>query len=300
VLPRGFKKSLAATFRKLRSLPPRLTRRTAPSLIGLEERVMLSVKGVDAPILESIRPEAIVGAVHSPEAARVDNPVKFVDSLYKKYYHGGPDAAESSYALRQLASGVSRNALAADFKAVTSRTGKGITDQNFVTALYATIAGESPTSVGLAYWQGLLASGDSRSQVERLFSTVDGFLPAPEITWAEPANITFGTPLGSAQLDATASVPGTFAYSPAQGTVLGAGAGQDLSVVFTPADTADYPIVTDVVTISVIPLPTPTPTPASTPTPAPTSTLTPTLGPWDPIAIFYGLGTRGPDGAGDA
>ena len=46
--------------------------------------------------------------------------------------------------------------------------------------------------------------------------------------------------LSSAQLDATASVAGTFTYTPAAGTVLDAGNGQTLSVTFTPTDTVDY------------------------------------------------------------
>ena len=101
-----------------------------------------------------------------------------------------------------------------------------------------------------------------------MFSASDGLLPPPEITWANPANITVGTPLGPTQLDATASVPGTFTYSPPQGTVLGVGTGEKLSVVFTPADTADYPIVTDAVFINVTALlPTPTPTPTRHPHP---------------------------------
>ena len=37
---------------------------------------------------------------------------------------------------------------------------------------------------------------------------------APTLTWAAPAPITFGTALTSTQLDATASVPGRFSYSP--------------------------------------------------------------------------------------
>ena len=61
----------------------------------------------------------------------------------------------------------------------------------------------------------------------------------PVITWATPAPITYGTPLSAAQLNATASVPGTFVYSPAAGTVLTANI-RTLSVKFTPADTADY------------------------------------------------------------
>jgi hypothetical protein len=63
---------------------------------------------------------------------------------------------------------------------------------------------------------------------------------ASVITWAKPADILYGTPLGSAQLNATANVPGSFSYSPPAGTVLNAGVGQVLSVNFTPTDTLNY------------------------------------------------------------
>jgi hypothetical protein len=59
------------------------------------------------------------------------------------------------------------------------------------------------------------------------------------ITWATPAPITYGTPLSSTQLNATASVPGTFAYSPSSGTLLSAGA-QTLGATFTPTDSTNY------------------------------------------------------------
>src|ERR1700731_1924555 len=55
----------------------------------------------------------------------------------------------------------------------------------------------------------------------------------PTVTWATPAAISVGTTLGSAQLDATASVAGTFAYSPAAGTVMNMGGTTTLSVTFT-------------------------------------------------------------------
>lgn len=61
----------------------------------------------------------------------------------------------------------------------------------------------------------------------------------PTITWTAPAAITYGTALSATQLDATASVSGTFAYSPAVGTILGTGT-QVLSVLFTPSDATDY------------------------------------------------------------
>jgi hypothetical protein len=58
----------------------------------------------------------------------------------------------------------------------------------------------------------------------------------PILDWAVPPAIVHGTPLGAAQLNATANVPGTFTYAPAAGTVLNAGAAQVLTATFTSAD----------------------------------------------------------------
>jgi len=63
--------------------------------------------------------------------------------------------------------------------------------------------------------------------------------PVPTITWVTPAAIAYGTALSATQLNATASVAGTFIYSPAAGAVLTAGQ-HTLSLVFTPTDSADY------------------------------------------------------------
>jgi large repetitive protein len=73
----------------------------------------------------------------------------------------------------------------------------------------------------------------------------------PTINWATPADITYGTPLGNSQLNATADVPGTFTYTPAAVTVLNAGNGQTLSASFTPADAANYNSATKTVSINV-------------------------------------------------
>jgi large repetitive protein len=72
----------------------------------------------------------------------------------------------------------------------------------------------------------------------------------PILTWATPAAISFGTPLSGTQLDATANVAGTFVYTPAAGTVLGAGS-QTLSVTFTPTDTGGFTTATASVTLIV-------------------------------------------------
>jgi hypothetical protein len=73
----------------------------------------------------------------------------------------------------------------------------------------------------------------------------------PVITWSNPADITYGTALSAAQLDATANVPGTFTYTPAIGTILGAGNNQALSVSFTPNDATDYTSATATAQINV-------------------------------------------------
>src|SRR4051794_17523249 len=72
------------------------------------------------------------------------------------------------------------------------------------------------------------------------------------ITWPTPANITYGTALGGTQLNATATVPGTFAYTPASGAILNAGAAQTLLVTFTPTDAANYTSTTKTVAINVV------------------------------------------------
>ena len=90
--------------------------------------------------------------------------------------------------------------------------------------------------------------------------TINVAKATPDIAWTAPAGITYGTALSAAQLDATSSwtvagvdgaVTGTFTYTPAAGTVLKTGAGQTLSVSFTPADTTDYNTTSDSVTINV-------------------------------------------------
>src|SRR5206468_3109666 len=58
----------------------------------------------------------------------------------------------------------------------------------------------------------------------------------PVITWSNPAGITYGTALNGGQLNPTANVGGTFTYTPASGTVLGAGNNQNLRADFVPSD----------------------------------------------------------------
>src|SRR5262249_20356898 len=81
----------------------------------------------------------------------------------------------------------------------------------------------------------------------------------PALHWSNPADITYGTALGAAQLDATASsgaspVAGTFTYNPASGTNLDAGPGQTLTATFTPTDAANFTSVSVQAAINVTPV----------------------------------------------
>jgi hypothetical protein len=103
--------------------------------------------------------------------------------------------------------------------------------------------------------------------------TVSIELATPTITWANPTAITYGTALSATQLNATASIPGTFVYTPATGTVLAVGS-RTLSVTFTPTDTSDYTTATDTVQLIVnkaVPTVTATPSASSITTAQPLS-----------------------------
>ena len=83
----------------------------------------------------------------------------------------------------------------------------------------------------------------------------------PTVTWANPANIVYGTALSGTQLNATFSwivngsqvaVNGTATYTPTAGSVLNAGAGQTLHVAFAPTDTSNYNNALGDATINVL------------------------------------------------
>jgi len=81
----------------------------------------------------------------------------------------------------------------------------------------------------------------------------------PEISWSDPAAITFGTPLTGTQLNAMASgagglgsSDGNFIYTPADGAQLNAGSAQVLHVIFSPTNTADYTTASAAVSINVV------------------------------------------------
>jgi RHS repeat-associated protein len=89
--------------------------------------------------------------------------------------------------------------------------------------------------------QTVTITATSQASTTAIASATATLIPktTPTITWATPAAIIYGTALSATQLDATTNVAGSFAYTPAVGTVLAVGS-QTLSVVFTPTVTAEY------------------------------------------------------------
>ncbi len=103
---------------------------------------------------------------------------------------------------------------------------------NVVTFLNAGNCGVIASQSGNLYYS-------AAPQVGQIISVVSG-PSTPVITWATPAPVAVGTKLSATQLDATASVAGTFAYTPALGTAMSTAGTSTLSVTFTPTNTTLY------------------------------------------------------------
>jgi hypothetical protein len=98
-------------------------------------------------------------------------------------------------------------------------------------------------------------AGDANHLSRSVSATITINKATPAVAWAAPAPITYGTALGSVQLNATASVGGTFSYTPGAGTRLAAGSGITLSATFTPTDSVNYTSLTTTRSIDVLQAP---------------------------------------------
>ncbi len=136
----------------------------------------------------------------------------------------------------------------------------GAPDPTFSARYEGFVNGDSPADLGGELRFSTNATGASPAGSYRItpsgltsnnyaISYVDGTLTVvdrdvPQITWPDPAAITYGTPLATTHLNATASfngqaVAGTFDYNPPLGAVLPAGT-QNVQVVFTPNDSVNF------------------------------------------------------------
>jgi outer membrane protein OmpA-like peptidoglycan-associated protein len=101
-------------------------------------------------------------------------------------------------------------------------------------------------------------------------------LAKAKITWANPVSIIEGTALSPTQLNATASVPGSFVYDPKDGALLAPGK-STLKVTFTPTDSRLTAVTAEVsieVTAKPVVIPAPPISPTYTVTGSPKTTIT--------------------------
>ena len=110
----------------------------------------------------------------------------------------------------------------------------------------------TPASFSLNGYQYRLVAVNSAGRAETAAATLTVARLVPVVSWTAPSAILPGTALDDAQLNATASVPGTFAYDPPAGTVLSVGTEQVLRTTFTPTDLLTYEVVSKAVLIDVI------------------------------------------------
>jgi hypothetical protein len=104
-------------------------------------------------------------------------------------------------------------------------------------------------------------AADSNYAAALLTQSTPAMKASSVITWI-PASIQLGYPLTTAQLDATANVPGAFTYTPPLGTVVSTSS-QSVLAQFTPAAPANYNSASESVPLTV--------------TPGPLATVSPTM-----------------------
>ncbi len=170
-------------------------------------------------------------------------------------------------------------------------------DSNTVTVLTAqliqtataTASGVSPVGRGVHLVDASYAGDGNYASSVSATAGLTAQPIVPTVTWPTPAAIGYGTALSATQLNASSTVAGSFAYSPALGTVP-AGGQQTLTATFTPTDTIDYATATATVILTVNKA-----TPMVLVTPSPSS-ITTAQGLSVTIAVNGGTGNLVPSG----
>jgi uncharacterized repeat protein (TIGR01451 family) len=137
-----------------------------------------------------------------------------------------------------------------DFTLNGNSAGSAVTDSSGVATLSGVSlsgvnAGSYPNAVGASF------AGDSGYLASNNTGPLSVAKASTSVTWSNPSDIIYGTALSGTQLNASGSVPGSFVYTPAAGTVLSSGS-HNLHADFTPTDTANYNGSTGDVSINVL------------------------------------------------
>jgi hypothetical protein len=132
---------------------------------------------------------------------------------------------------------------------VVAANGEAADDETGVASVTTNVANLDTSTAGSHSFTVTATDYAKNTDIKTVTYNVSKAIPI--IIWSNPADIVYGTALSGTQLNATASVAGTFVYTPPAGTVLNAGSGQKLHVDFTPSDTANYDNASYEVTINV-------------------------------------------------
>jgi hypothetical protein len=171
---------------------------------------------------------------------------------------GTNNQATESYTLSVIAAGKTTPSITTAPTAGAITYGQTLADSTLsggvasVAGAFAFTTPSSAPAVGVAA-QGVTFTPSDTTNYNTTTTTVNVTVTkaTPTVTWATPSAITYGTVLSATQLNATASVAGSFVYSPASGTTPNVGT-QTLTATFTPTDTANNNSASASVALAVI------------------------------------------------
>jgi len=143
---------------------------------------------------------------------------------------------------------------------ITGSNFTAVSTVNFGTTPVASFTVNSSTQISTVVPAGAVGSVDISVRTPGGVSPATSadqyaYYSTPVLTWSNPADIIYPTPLSSSQLNAQATynnvaVSGNYTYNPPLGTLLTPGV-QTLSVVFTPNDLVHYTTNNATVTLNV-------------------------------------------------
>jgi uncharacterized repeat protein (TIGR01451 family) len=135
-----------------------------------------------------------------------------------------------------------------------SLNGNSVGSANTDASGVATLSGVSLTGINAGNYPGAVSAtfaGDSSYLTSNDTGDLTVAKASTSVTWSNPADIVYGTALSGTQLNASGSVPGSFVYTPAAGTILSSGS-HNLHADFAPTDTTNYNGSTADVSINVL------------------------------------------------
>ena len=165
--------------------------------------------------------------------------------------HLGATGAEQTFQIAKATATLSLNGLSGHTYDGTAQGATVTTTPADLSGATITYNGNAQAPTNAGSYNVVASLNNPNYEAQNATGTLVIAKATPQITWSNPASITYGTILGATQLNADADVAGSFSYTPASGTKLDAGANQDLKADFTPTNTGNFTTATKTVQINV-------------------------------------------------